>query len=574
MAEAETTGKLRVFLSYSRKNSAFVEELAIALETFGFDVRIDKRSIEPGEPWEARLERLLQESDTVVFVISPEFVASERCVWEIDKAAGMGKRLMPVIQQFVPETQVPERLRRLNYTYFAGDGHSFAKGLAGLTKALNTDLDWIREHTRIGDLAERWRARNRSEALLLRGEDIATAKRWAAKQQPKDAPKPTLLQTEFIGSSEKAEQEQIAHEQKEELERKDAELARVKAESTAKAALLEAERAKADQRRQRLQYLSLVLVALMAGGGFVGWQTLQNQRMQNEAERRTREAESRAVLAEEQLSRIRVTAELSAQQKSAERAAPREAVETAAAGPSTSTAGPQPSLPPSPPSGGKLETISGSAGAPPVSTDAVEMIVTFETGGRTAYERLSGKPRWPGLQSGVVIGAGYDLGHVSAAMFKADWGGKLPAATFTRLENVIGQRGTAAQSLIEGLGDIVVPWNTAIDVFQTRTLPQFAAQVERSLPNARLLPPDSYGALVSLVYNRGPNFTRDGDRFAEMRSIRAMMERKEFDKIPAELRNMKRLWPEFPSLQSRREAEALLFEKGLAATRGTIIITR
>ncbi len=573
MAEAETTGKLRVFLSYSRKNSAFVEELAIALETFGFDVRIDKRSIEPGEPWEARLERLLQESDTVVFVISPEFVASERCVWEINKAAGMGKRLMPVIQQFVPETQVPERLRRLNYTYFAGDGHSFAKGLAGLTKALNTDLEWIREHTRIADLAERWRARNRSEALLLRGEDIVTAKRWAAKQQPKDAPKPTLLQTEFIGASEKVEHEQIAQQQKDEIERKDAELARVKAESAAKAAQLEAARAKADQRRQRMQYIVLALVASTAGGGIVGWQTLQNQRVQNEADRRTRDAESRAKLAEEQLSRIRVTAELSAQQKSAERSAPRETVETATVGPSTSS-------PPSPPSdaggagGVQLETISGPAGAPPVSKDAVEMIVTFETGGHATYERLGGKPRWPGGQSGVVIGAGYDLGYVNAAQFKADWSSKLPADAFARLENVIGQRGTAAQSLIEGLGDIAVPWDTAIDVFQNRTLPQFAAQVARSLPNARLLPPDSYGALVSLVYNRGPNFNRDGDRFAEMRSIRAMMERKEFDKIPAEIRSMKRIWPDVPSLQSRREAEALLFAKGLDATGGAPITVR
>jgi TIR domain len=73
-------GKLRVFVSYSRK-----EELIAGLEITGFQPYLDKHDIAPGEEWEARLGRLIEAADTVVFVISADAVASERCAWEVKR---------------------------------------------------------------------------------------------------------------------------------------------------------------------------------------------------------------------------------------------------------------------------------------------------------------------------------------------------------------------------------------------------------------------------------------------------------------------------------------------------------
>jgi TIR domain len=85
MAEAGAAEKLKVFISYSRKDStAFVDELVLGLEDRGFTPILDRHDIKPGEPWEARLGGLIEQSDTVVFVVSPEAVKSERCGWEID----------------------------------------------------------------------------------------------------------------------------------------------------------------------------------------------------------------------------------------------------------------------------------------------------------------------------------------------------------------------------------------------------------------------------------------------------------------------------------------------------------
>jgi GH24 family phage-related lysozyme (muramidase) len=83
------------------------------------------------------------------------------------------------------------------------------------------------------------------------------------------------------------------------------------------------------------------------------------------------------------------------------------------------------------------------------------------------------------------------------------------------------------------------------------------------LPNTGKLGPDSLGALVSLTYNRGASYPKAGERYKEMRAIKTHMTNKAYFKVPAEFRSMKRIWPDVPGLQARREREAKLFELGL-----------
>jgi hypothetical protein len=55
----------------------------------------------------------------------------------------------------------------LNYIFFDRP-LSFGASLQAIGTALRTDLEWIREHTRIGEAALRWDTRGRAEALLMR----------------------------------------------------------------------------------------------------------------------------------------------------------------------------------------------------------------------------------------------------------------------------------------------------------------------------------------------------------------------------------------------------------------------
>jgi formylglycine-generating enzyme required for sulfatase activity len=209
MVEAGANEKLKVFISYSRRDSGeFADELLAGLEVAGFAPFLDRHDIAPGEDWEARLDGLIQQADTVVYVISPESVRSERCEWEVDRALANSKRLLPVIFKAVSEAEIPRDLERRQFVRFDG-GFGFARALALLTEALRQDIDWIREHTRLGELAARWEARGRPVSLLLRGDEVATAMAWAARRKS-GAPEVTERMRSFIAASKSGEAAYLA----------------------------------------------------------------------------------------------------------------------------------------------------------------------------------------------------------------------------------------------------------------------------------------------------------------------------------------------------------------------------
>jgi hypothetical protein len=201
---AGSSERPKVFISYARVDgSALAEELALALEVVRFNAHLDSQDIVGAEDWERRLDTLIQQADIVLFILTPCSVQSERCAWEVARAEALAKRIVPVIGAAVDNACVPSALQRLNYIDFTA-GHSFARSLGHLADALRLDIAWIREHTRLGELARRWQARDGSDALLLRGDELAAAQTWAAKWTP-EAPPLTESHRAFIAASLDAE---------------------------------------------------------------------------------------------------------------------------------------------------------------------------------------------------------------------------------------------------------------------------------------------------------------------------------------------------------------------------------
>lgn len=208
--------RLKVFISYSRADSPFADELAAGLEfDGGFEVLIDRLSIHEGEDWKARLGYLIAEADTVVFVLSPQSATSPICCWEVGEAKRQSKRIVPVQAASLSGVKPPQELAALNYVRFdpedSGRPRSFMAGLVGLRRALKTDLVWLREHTRLLSRAQEWEAAGRAESRLLLGNDIVDAKSWLDRH-PREAPPPTGLHRDFIAASDQAEVARQDHE--------------------------------------------------------------------------------------------------------------------------------------------------------------------------------------------------------------------------------------------------------------------------------------------------------------------------------------------------------------------------
>ena len=66
-----------VFLSYNRKNEDFAAELYRRLSKDGVDCFFDKESIKWGENWFAKLERSIEQSESFVMILTPDYFKSE-----------------------------------------------------------------------------------------------------------------------------------------------------------------------------------------------------------------------------------------------------------------------------------------------------------------------------------------------------------------------------------------------------------------------------------------------------------------------------------------------------------------
>lgn len=212
MADQPSAVRARIFVSYSRKDAAFVDRLVAELIARGYDAFLDREDISGGEAWKERLEQLILQADAVVFVISPDSIASPVCNWETERTVELGKRLIPVCLRRVEDGSVPAQLSRLNYI-FADQPELFDDTLRRIGEASDVDIAWVREHTRQVGLATRWEALERKADTLLRGDELGAAERWLSQREPNAPDVPEAL-VEFLQASRSAEADALERERK------------------------------------------------------------------------------------------------------------------------------------------------------------------------------------------------------------------------------------------------------------------------------------------------------------------------------------------------------------------------
>jgi WD40 repeat protein len=201
-AGAQDRGLSDVFVSYSRRDSGFVDRLASALRERGKDVWVDVEGIRDAEVFPEVLRRAIESSDAFAFVISPDAVKSSFCVEEVEHAASLNKRIVPLALRPVPDSEIPDEVRFRNWIPVDGDGE-FDGLVERVIRALDTDLEWERQHSRLTVRALEWDRSGRDRSFLLRGADLRSAEAWLAAGGAKD-PGPTALETEYVVAARRA----------------------------------------------------------------------------------------------------------------------------------------------------------------------------------------------------------------------------------------------------------------------------------------------------------------------------------------------------------------------------------
>jgi hypothetical protein len=183
------------FISYSHVDAAFADALRVALEARSIDVWIDEADIPSGSRWREELERAIETSDAFVFLLGPDSATSEHCRKELQHAVELNKRILPVRVRETPDEQVPEALAAYQFIPSRGVfGAEFDASVERLIQAIQTDLDWVREHTEWGLKAREWDRGDRDPSFLLSGKELGLAQRWrsgaAGKEPEREQPMP------------------------------------------------------------------------------------------------------------------------------------------------------------------------------------------------------------------------------------------------------------------------------------------------------------------------------------------------------------------------------------------------
>lgn len=207
------------FISYRRSDTPFVRRLfdALTIED-GRDIWIDWEDIPPTTDWMEEIFRGIDSADNFVFVISPEAMASEVCNRELAYGISNKKRLVPIIYRQIDENRLKRdlagqdyadlamdnwsTLKHINWIFFDNDAE-FERSIAKLKSALDTDLDYIQQHTRFLVKAREWEHAKRNPSFVLRGDELRAAQRWLAGAADR-TPDPTALHAEYILASQEA----------------------------------------------------------------------------------------------------------------------------------------------------------------------------------------------------------------------------------------------------------------------------------------------------------------------------------------------------------------------------------
>lgn len=98
---------MKIFVSYARANKDTVLALLPVLKSH--EVWIDDR-LNIGQDWWDEIERQIAACHCVMFIISPQSLASEYCQKELEFSRKLGKAIAPIV---IEKADIPDDLRRL-----------------------------------------------------------------------------------------------------------------------------------------------------------------------------------------------------------------------------------------------------------------------------------------------------------------------------------------------------------------------------------------------------------------------------------------------------------------------------
>ena len=139
----------QVFISYSRKDTEFVERLAADLQTAGLEVWYDLSGLEGGTRWGSEIQAAIEQSQFFLVVLSPNSLESKWVQREFLYAEGLNLKIIPL--QYLPCT-LPMWL--LDLMVIDLQGRNYERNFDRLIKALGVQSQTTEQQATVEKLAQ------------------------------------------------------------------------------------------------------------------------------------------------------------------------------------------------------------------------------------------------------------------------------------------------------------------------------------------------------------------------------------------------------------------------------------
>lgn len=177
-----------IFISYAREDSEWVQAINASLAIKGLHAWVDTNALDYASLWQEEVEDAILRAQLIVVLVTPHFLISLACRFEVERAERLRKRLLPVIDSRVEEHQIPAALSAYQWFKLDRETDSANTVATWIERSINLNPDWLKRHTDLTSRAQQWVNNRKDPSLLLRGKDLASAQAMLEESNLKDTP--------------------------------------------------------------------------------------------------------------------------------------------------------------------------------------------------------------------------------------------------------------------------------------------------------------------------------------------------------------------------------------------------
>ncbi len=191
------------YISHTADDVTLRDKVRISLGRHLVTTWLRQTDIKKGETQEEAVLEGIEGADNVLFFITKDALESESCKKELQYATQLGKRIIPLLIENVPQKDFPDVIKGFQYVDFMDnqDEADYEKDIADIVKVINIDATYHYQHKVFLTQALKWEKQHENASVLLHGFNLQNAKAWLSIGGKRHKNQPLPIQERFINES-------------------------------------------------------------------------------------------------------------------------------------------------------------------------------------------------------------------------------------------------------------------------------------------------------------------------------------------------------------------------------------